>query len=65
MKYLNSLLAVADGVGGWADRGVDPAEYSRALIKKYKFIHNTSSFKMFNKCREKLQVECFEIPQQP
>ena len=29
-----SLLAVADGVGGWADSGVDPAFYSRKLCKK-------------------------------
>jgi protein phosphatase PTC7 len=32
------LLAVADGVGGWADSGVDPAVYSRklcALIDEY------------------------------
>ena len=28
------LYIVADGVGGWADRGVDPAEYSKGLIKK-------------------------------
>jgi len=26
---------VADGVGGWAEYGVDPAEYSRALVAKY------------------------------
>jgi len=26
------VLAVADGVGGWADVGVDPAFYSRALM---------------------------------
>lgn len=25
-------VGVADGVGGWAERGVDPAEYSRALM---------------------------------
>ena len=32
------LLAVADGVGGWADSGVDPAIYSKklcALIERY------------------------------
>eukprot|EP01015_Nassula_variabilis_P018744 TRINITY_DN3086_c0_g2_i1.p1 TRINITY_DN3086_c0_g2~~TRINITY_DN3086_c0_g2_i1.p1 ORF type:complete len:133 (-),score=26.69 TRINITY_DN3086_c0_g2_i1:2-400(-) len=26
-----NYLAVADGVGGWASHGVDPAEYSREL----------------------------------
>jgi len=25
------LLAVADGVGGWAENNVDPANYSRRL----------------------------------
>ena len=28
-----STLAVADGVGGWADSGIDPAIYSRQLCK--------------------------------
>ena len=28
-----SFIALADGVGGWADSGVDPAKYSRALCK--------------------------------
>ncbi|EAS01026.1 serine/threonine phosphatase 2C (macronuclear) [Tetrahymena thermophila SB210] len=28
-----NLLAVADGVGGWAEKGIDPAEYSRGLIR--------------------------------
>ena len=27
----NQLLIVADGVGGWADYGVDPGFYSRFL----------------------------------
>ncbi len=27
----NRLLAVCDGVGGWANSGVDPADYSRGL----------------------------------
>ena len=27
-----SYLAVADGVGGWADSGVDPGLYSKKLI---------------------------------
>lgn len=26
-------MAVADGVGGWNDRGVDPALFSRELCK--------------------------------
>ena len=28
---LQNLLAVADGVGGWAESGVDPAIFSRRL----------------------------------
>mmetsp|Transcript_14143 Transcript_14143/g.10197 ORF Transcript_14143/g.10197 Transcript_14143/m.10197 type:complete len:105 (+) Transcript_14143:212-526(+) len=27
------MLAVADGVGGWAESGIDPAQYSRRLCK--------------------------------
>jgi serine/threonine protein phosphatase PrpC len=27
------VLIVADGVGGWADSGVDPALYSKKLVK--------------------------------
>jgi serine/threonine protein phosphatase PrpC len=27
------LLAVADGVGGWNERGVDPALFSKELCK--------------------------------
>lgn len=30
------LLAVADGVGGWVDQGVDPAKFSRGLIRAVK-----------------------------
>lgn len=29
-----SMLAVADGVGGWAESGVDPAIYSKKLCNK-------------------------------
>ena len=29
----SNLLAVADGVGGWASQGVDPAIYSKQLCK--------------------------------
>jgi len=27
------MLCVADGVGGWADHGVDPGLYSKELVK--------------------------------
>lgn len=28
-----TLMAVADGVGGWADKGVDPGLFSKQLCK--------------------------------
>ena len=28
-----NVIAVADGVGGWAESGIDPAKFSRALCK--------------------------------
>lgn len=27
------MLCVADGVGGWAEHGVDPGLYSKELVK--------------------------------
>mmetsp|Transcript_20680 Transcript_20680/g.20421 ORF Transcript_20680/g.20421 Transcript_20680/m.20421 type:complete len:135 (+) Transcript_20680:2-406(+) len=32
----DTMVAVADGVGGWADSGVDPALYSRRLCLNIK-----------------------------
>lgn len=32
----NRLLTVADGVGGWANHGVDPSKYSRELCNQIK-----------------------------
>lgn len=34
--FSEKLLVVADGVGGWAEQGVDPARYSRALVRTVK-----------------------------
>ena len=31
----DNILAVADGVGGWADSGIDPAKYSRQLCTNF------------------------------
>lgn len=28
-----NVIAIADGVGGWAESGIDPAKYSRQLCK--------------------------------
>jgi len=30
---------VADGVGGWASKGVDPGLYSRALVRNIKNLY--------------------------
>ena len=38
-KFLR-LLAVADGVGGWNDHGVDPAKYSRELCRHIETLWN-------------------------
>jgi serine/threonine protein phosphatase PrpC len=29
-----SILAVADGVGGWNNHGIDPSKYSKELVNK-------------------------------
>lgn len=33
MYASDNILAVMDGVGGWAEHGVDPAKYSKRLAK--------------------------------
>ena len=33
MYVSDNLLVVADGVGGWADQGVDPGLYSKKLCE--------------------------------
>jgi protein phosphatase PTC7 len=38
----DTMVAVADGVGGWADAGVDPALYSRALCRNIRDIYDKS-----------------------
>ena len=32
-----SILAVADGVGGWNEAGIDPAKYSKELCQQFVF----------------------------
>lgn len=32
--FKKSIIAIADGVGGWNDVGIDPAKYSRELCNK-------------------------------
>lgn len=33
-------LGIADGVGGWADKGIDPSLYSRTLMSEAKFAYD-------------------------
>lgn len=35
-----SLIVVADGVGGWANRGVDPALFSKQLCSDLQMLHD-------------------------
>ena len=37
-----TLLVVADGVGGWADHGVDPGLFSKQLCKDIQKIYETN-----------------------
>lgn len=34
------MIAVADGVGGWAERGVDPGLFSKQLCKDFQSLYN-------------------------
>jgi serine/threonine protein phosphatase PrpC len=57
------MVAVADGVGGWADSGVDPALYSKQLCRNIKSIYEedlargdpNSMHSVVNKPRELLR----------
>lgn len=46
------ILAVADGVGGWSENGVDPALFSQALM-----YHAGQYAKQFYACPERLEAE--------
>ena len=41
--YSDTLLSVADGVGGWSTQGVDAANYSRCLIDNIRNLHETQT----------------------
>lgn len=43
MLASDSLLVVADGVGGWADHGVDPGVYSKQLVSDFKSLYDTDN----------------------
>ncbi|EGR31765.1 hypothetical protein IMG5_102650 [Ichthyophthirius multifiliis] len=40
-----NLIAIADGVGKWAEKGIDPAEYSRELIKNVQKFYSQNILK--------------------
>ncbi|KAJ1920308.1 Protein phosphatase 2C 7 [Mycoemilia scoparia] len=42
LKYTNLVAAVADGVGGWRDQGVDPSIFSRTLVSYSKHMVDKS-----------------------
>jgi protein phosphatase PTC7 len=35
------MIAVADGVGGWAERGVDPGLFSKQLCRDFQTLFNS------------------------
>tara|TARA_B110000285_G_C14832923_1_gene471718 strand:+ start:52 stop:369 length:318 start_codon:yes stop_codon:yes gene_type:complete len=36
----HNLMVVADGVGGWADHGIDPGLYSKQLVADFKSLYD-------------------------
>lgn len=36
----HNLMVVADGVGGWADHGIDPGMYSKQLVADFKSLYD-------------------------
>ena len=57
LYYSDNLLAVADGVGGWALQGIDSSKYSRKLIENARdfFQKNPEHYSQYPK---DLLVEC-------
>lgn len=54
----NTMLAVADGVGGWAESGVDPAIYSKQLCKLIDQLYATNDDRFIASPRELLIEAC-------
>ena len=44
VEYLDCVLGVADGVGGWRQYGVDPGEFSYTLMNICQKIINSGRF---------------------
>lgn len=56
-----SLLTVADGVGGWADQGVDPALYSRSIIKAVSTTFNAAQEKYIKNLKDLVVVSAGQV----
>lgn len=54
------LVSVADGVGGWAESGVDPAEYSRALCSIIKQQYDSDTMNKFKNQPRDLLISAVE-----
>lgn len=46
------MLVVADGVGGWADSGIDPGLYSKRLVKIMEELFNKDQPKYISNPKE-------------
>jgi len=52
----DSLIAVADGVGGWNRKGVDPGIFARELCNH---VHDT--FKMWLTSKRRFEIDLWEL----
>jgi protein phosphatase PTC7 len=52
--FSKNFMAVADGVGGWANQGIDSSKYSIALIQNVKDLFYTNSEHYSNKPKDLL-----------
>mmetsp|Transcript_5726 Transcript_5726/g.6274 ORF Transcript_5726/g.6274 Transcript_5726/m.6274 type:complete len:296 (+) Transcript_5726:117-1004(+) len=56
-----SFIALADGVGGWADSGVDPADYSRQLCKNIQHLIKYDDANKYMRNPRSLCVDAVEL----
>ena len=56
-----NVIAVADGVGGWAESGVDPAKYSRGLCSNIdKLVKNDTDGQRYQTDPRRLLIDAVE-----
>lgn len=53
------FLAIADGVGGWSENGIDPALFSQSLV-----YHASEYAKQFHACPDRIEAEDLDSTQQ-